>query len=260
MDSIQEAAEIFRQAERWVAFTGAGVSAESGIPTYRGTGGALWSKYDPAKYASIHSFVSDPSYYWSFFRDERYPMLQSAKPNPAHYVLAHWEGLGKLGCVITQNIDGLHQAAGCKDVVELHGNTQRMYCLGCGRQFSPTEVYQMTEEKLPPPCPDCGGIIRPDVVFFGEMLPRDALDRAYKEAGECDVLLAVGSSLEVYPAADIPRAAVDTGAGLVIINRDPTPFDSMAKVVIGAPAGEVLPKLSEAVGLGLPDELMGNGH
>ena len=237
--------EIFRRAETWVGFTGAGISAESGIPTYRGTGGALWSKYDPNIYASVSGFMNDPTYYWSFFRDERYPILKSAKPNAAHQTLAEWETAGKIRCVITQNIDGLHRAAGSKDVIELHGNTRRFYCLECGKEYSHEEAYQMMQEVMPPPCDDCSGRIRPDVVFFGEMLPKDALERAYQEAEQCDLMLAVGSSLGVYPAADIPQQAVANGAELVIINRDPTPLDGIARAVIREPAGEVLPRLSE---------------
>jgi len=242
--------QLFRKSKRWVAFTGAGISAESGIPTYRGSGEAsLWSKYDPDKYARIDSFLDDPTYYWSFFRDERYPQLTSAPPNPAHHTLAHWESLGTLVCVITQNIDGLHRMAGSKDVIELHGNTQRIYCMDCQAQYTAEEAYQRLQVMMPPDCEKCGGRIRPDVVFFGEMLPEGALERAYKEAGDCDLMLSIGSSLVVYPAADIPYQAQRSGAALVIINRDPTPLDVIAEAVIHDPAGEVLPKLSGTLGM-----------
>ena len=248
MTDFDKLSRFFQNAQRWVAFTGAGISAESGIPTYRGTGGALWSKYDPNKYARIDSFLNEPNYYWSFFRDERYPQLKSSQPNAAHQTLAYWETLDKLRCVITQNIDGLHRAAGSKDVIELHGNTQRIHCLNCYKQLTPDQAYEMLMIKMPPSCPDCGGVIRPDVVFFGETLPREALDRAYEVAGKCDLIISIGSSLEVYPAADIPRHAVDSGAALIIINRDPTPLDFLASAVIHEPAGVVLTQLSEALG------------
>jgi NAD-dependent deacetylase len=249
MDDIEKLLDFFRNTKRWVAFTGAGISAESGIPTYRGTGGALWSKYDPDKYARIDSFLQEPVYYWSFFRDERYPQLKSSQPNLAHQTLAYWETLDKLQCVITQNIDGLHRAAGSQHIIELHGNAQRIHCLNCYKQITPDQAYELLMAKMPPTCPDCGGVIRPDVVFFGETLPEGALDQAYEEVGKCDLLLSIGSSLVVYPAADLPRHAVDSGATLIIINRDPTPLDFLADAVIHEPAGEVLPQLSEALGL-----------
>ena len=250
MGKWDEVVGIFNEAKRWVAFTGAGISAESGIPTYRGSGEAsLWSKYDSDKYARIDSFMNDPMYYWSFFRDERYPQLKSSPPNNAHHVLAHWEKLGKLKCVITQNIDGLHRMAGSKDVIELHGNAQRIYCMECNAQYTPEEVYRRLQERMPPDCKTCGGRLRPDVVFFGEMLPQGALERAYQEAQGCDLMLSVGSSLVVYPAADIPYQARNSGAKLVIVNRDPTPLDAIAAAKISDPAGEFLPQLSEALKL-----------
>ncbi len=245
MSDWDQLVEVFKTRVSWVAFTGAGISAESGIPTYRGTGGALWSKYDPNIYASVSGFMNDPTYYWSFFRDERYPILQSAEPNAAHHTLAEWEAAGKVGCVITQNIDGLHGAAGSQDVIELHGNTRRFYCLECEKEYSYEDAYRMLTQQMPPPCEECSGRIRPDVVFFGETLPQGALERAYRETERCDLMLAVGSSLGVYPAADIPQQALANGAALVIINRDPTPLDGIASAVIREPAGEVLPKLAE---------------
>ncbi len=205
----------------------------------------MWSKYDSNIYASVSGFMNDPTYYWSFFRDERYPILQSAEPNAAHQTLADWETAKKINCVITQNIDGLHVAAGSQDVIELHGNTRRFCCLECGKEYSYEDAYRMLQQQMPPPCKACQGRIRPDVVFFGETLPQGALERAYREAEKCDLMLAVGSSLGVYPAADIPQQAVANGAALVIINRDPTPLDGIASVVIREPAGEVLPKLAD---------------
>ena len=226
-------------AVRMVAFTGAGISAESGIPTYRGAGGT-WHKYDPARYADIGQFLEDPSYYWSFFRDVRYPVLRQAEPNAAHSALALLERRGGLRAVITQNIDGLHQAAGSLKVLELHGNTRRIRCMRCGKACTMDEAYRQIETRLPPVCSSCDGPLKPDVVFFGEALPRGVLDEALDEARSCDLFLVVGSSLVVQPAATLPVAAKEEGARLVIINRDPTPLDPLADLVMRSAASEAL--------------------
>ena len=225
-----------------VAFTGAGVSAESGIPTYRGTGG-FWTKYDPDKYASIDYFERDPSYYWSFFRDTRLNLLRHPKPNPAHRTLAELEARGHLRAVITQNIDGLHQAAGSRRVIELHGSSHKFHCLNCRKLFTLEEVETELRRRLPPRCDACAGLLRPDIVFFGEMLPPDALQEANILASEASLLLVVGSSLVVYPAAQIPLVAKNCGARLAIINDEPTPADHLAEWVLLGKAGEILPEL-----------------
>lgn len=230
-------------AERLVAFTGAGISADSGIPTYRGAGG-MWHKYDPARYADIGQFLEDPSYYWNFFRDVRYPVLREAKPNAAHRALARLEQRGDLRALITQNIDGLHQAAGSLRVLELHGNTRRIRCMRCGNACTMDEAYRQLETRLPPVCSGCEGPLKPDVVFFGEALPRGVLDEALAEARSCDLLLVVGSSLVVQPAATLPVAAKEAGARLVIVNRDPTPLDPLADLVIHSAASELLGALA----------------
>jgi len=231
-DMILEAASI-------VAFTGAGISAESGIPTYRGSDG-IWNRYDPDKYANINYFYRDPRYYWSFFQEVRYPVLSSAKPNPAHLLLARMESRGRLTAVVTQNIDGLHQQAGSQKVLELHGSTRSFTCLGCGRRFDLDEVAALLEAGLPPPCRTCSGLIRPDTVMFGEALPGDVLAESRDLAGSCDLFLSIGSSLLVQPAASLPVLAKRAGAGLVIINRDPSRLDSLADLVIHDSASKVL--------------------
>ena len=238
-EKVAKLGDMIAGASRIVAFTGAGISAESGIPTYRGEGG-MWTKYDPSIYANIDYFMRDPSYYWSFFHDVRYDVLRKARPNPAHMALAELEKRGKLTAVITQNIDGLHQLAGSGNVLELHGNTRNIYCLGCGARYTIDDVHEMLKKSNPPPCPRCSGMLRPDVVFFGESLPEDTLARATEESENCDLMLAVGSSLVVYPAAWLPERAKKSGAGLAIINRGPTPLDSIADIVVDASAGEVL--------------------
>lgn len=227
-----------------VAFSGAGISSESGIPTYRGAGG-LWTKYDPDRYANIHYFEKDPSYYWSFFRDVRYPMLNSVVPNKAHLALAELERLGHMQTVITQNIDGLHQEAGSTSVIELHGTTRIITCTNCAEEYPMEVVFPLLDEEIPPLCRECQGILRPAVIFFGESLNPDVIERAYEEADCCDFLLVVGSSLVVYPAADLPVTAKQHGAGLAIINKEPTPMDHIADYVLHEEAGTALPQIVE---------------
>lgn len=238
-EQIESLKSLIDSSSRIVAFTGAGVSAESGIPTYRGAGGH-WRKYDPNKFASIDYFVKDPTYYWRFFREERHNDIVKADPNPAHYAIAELEKRGKLSTVITQNIEGLHFKAGSKRVLELHGNTTRFYCYDCHNGYSIEQVWKMLQSQMPPLCEKCNGVIRPDVVLYGEMLPQDVVNEAINESESCDFMLVVGSSLVVYPAANLPYQAKMSGARLAIINIDPTPLDSLADLVINYPAGEVL--------------------
>ncbi len=238
-EEARKLSEMLIGANRVVAFTGAGISAESGIPTYRGAGGT-WSKYDPEKYASIDYFRRDPTYYWQFFKECRHGSIADAPPNLSHYALAELERRGKLSAIITQNIDGLHARAGAKRVLELHGNTTRFYCLGCNKEFDLTQAWEMVHVQTPVKCDKCNGIIRPDVVMFGEMLPERAVIEAERESGACDLMLVIGSSLVVYPAANLPYQAKYAGAKLVIINIDPTPLDSLADLVINRPAANLM--------------------
>jgi NAD-dependent deacetylase len=247
MDIIESLAKDIRDAKNIVAFTGAGISAESGIPTYRGEDG-LWTKYDPNKYASIGHFLQDPSYYWNFFKDVRYPILKKVRPNSAHRALFEFEKAGMLRTIITQNIDGLHQEAGSSSVVELHGTTRTISCMDCSKKYTIGETFKKLAKQIPPLCSECSGILRPDVVFFGEMLDPQVLRDAYAKAESCDFLLAVGSSLVVYPAADIPVRAKQKGAKLAIINKDNTPLDTMADYVINDAAGKVLSRITTLIG------------
>jgi len=240
-NAISKLKKFVSTSDQIVAFTGAGFSAESGISTFRGAGG-LWSKYDPSIYADVNRFREDPSYYWSFFRDERYPVIKRAKPNEGHFALVELEKRGKLYRVITQNIDGLHQVAGSSDVIELHGNTRMIFCLSCDRVYSMNEAYRLLQEELPPRC-SCGGVLKPGTVLFGEPLPQVALDMAMLAARNCDMFLVLGSSLVVYPAASMPRIAKKNGAVLVIVNIDPTPLDDMADLVISESVSKVLSRL-----------------
>ena len=241
ISSIGELQNIVERSQRIVAFTGAGISAESGISTFRGAGG-LWSKYDPAIYANIDIFLQDPTYYWNFFRDERYPVLQKAKPTKAHYALVELEKQEKIYRVITQNIDGLHQQAGSSNVIELHGTSRTVSCLRCGKKYSIDEAYKILEKELPPPC-SCGGRLKPDTVLFGEPLPQHALGEAELAARNCDLFLVLGSSLVVYPAAALPEIAKKADAKLGITTIDPTPLDDLADVVIHNSISKVLSKI-----------------
>ncbi len=245
-DIIKAMASAIKTSKHVVIFTGAGISVESGIPHYRGEGG-LWNKYDPNIYANITYFLQDPSYYWNFFREVRYPMLKKAKPNKAHLALAELETLGNLKTVITQNIDGLHQEAGSSSVIELHGTTRIIYCMNCSQEYSMDEVFSMLESQIPPLCSECKGKLRPAVVFFGESLDPQILRLGFEEAENCDFLLAVGSSLVVHPAADIPRIAKQSGAILALVNKEKTLLDTAADYVINEEAGKILPKIVQSL-------------
>ncbi len=239
MEQTQKLKEWLATCRDIVAFTGAGISAESGIPTYRGEDG-YWQTYDPAKYADIDYFMKDPSYYWRFFKEVRYPALKKAFPNKAHIFLAKLADTDRLNAIITQNIDGLHQQAGSRHVLELHGSTRAFICLGCGAVFDLETVYDMLGRALPPKCPECRGLVRPKVVFFGEALPVSVLQQAQEAAAGADLFLVVGSSLVVQPAASLPLIAKDNGAKLVILNVDPTPLDTLADLVVNDRAVKVL--------------------
>lgn len=244
MDIIEAVASGIKNSNHIVAFTGAGISAESGIPTYRGKNG-LWSKYNPNLYANINYFLQDPSYYWNFFREVRYPMIKKVKPNKGHLALAEIEQAGNLKTVLTQNIDGLHQEAGSSSVLELHGTTRIIYCMNCSQEYSMDEAFSILETECPPLCPDCKGNLRPAVVFFGESLNPQILSSAFEEAERCDFLIAVGSSLVVYPAADIPLRAKQKGAQLAIINKERTLLDYLADYVINEEAGKILSQIDQ---------------
>ncbi|HEY8796909.1 MAG TPA: NAD-dependent deacylase [Candidatus Dormibacteraeota bacterium] len=244
--TVERAAELLSAARRGVAFTGAGASAESGIPTFRGVGG-LWSKYDPIKVASIDSFMQDPTAYWMVSK-ERGGIALAARPNPGHMALAALEAAGVLVAIVTQNTDGLHQASGSRRVVELHGSSRTVQCLDCGMRESRAVVQARLAVQMPPLCKSCGGMfLKPTVVLFGEPMPVPAMHEALALAQGADVMLVVGSSLMVHPAAGIPLAAVRSGASLIIVNAEPTPFDSLAEVVIHGRAGEVLPEILSQV-------------
>ena len=243
---LTRAAELVAAARRGVAFTGAGVSAESGIRTFRGEGG-LWRQYDPYKVASIAGFRRDPAVYWRVASEGWNRYLQ-ARPNPGHVALAALEEAGHLAGVVTQNTDGLHRDAGTRRLVELHGNGRTVQCLDCGATEPRADVQARLDRELPPRCLVCGGThVKPEVVFFGEALPSAAMMEAFRLARECDLMLVVGSSLQVYTAADVPEVAAEHGAPVVIVNDEPTPMDVAAKVVVRGRSGEALPEIARLV-------------
>jgi NAD-dependent deacetylase len=244
---VAEVATRMGRARSAIAFTGAGISVESGIPHFRGEGG-LWTRFDPYKVAHIDTFRKDPAQYWTYSLNHR---RTDAEPNPAHHALVELEGRGNLRAVVTQNTDGLHQKAGSRHVVELHGSSHEVICLDCEARFPRAEIDRLNREHCPPNCPSCGGgFLKPTVVLFGEALPESALHDAQRLATAADVVLIVGSSLQVYPAAGIPRLARQHGAELCIVNAEPTPFDDAAVAVIHGKAGEVLPEIVSRIAAG----------
>ena len=243
--SVRVLAELISLRQPCVVLTGAGVSTESGIPDFRSPTG-LWAQVDPMEYGSIEAFRRDPRKVWGFYKP-RVEMLTGAEPNPAHTALAELERLGFVEAVVTQNIDLLHERAGSNEVVEVHGSIRTSTCPGCGRRYELGRVLELLAEADAPSCPDCGEILKPDVVFFGELLPTEAIDRAYELARRTRLLLVVGSALEVYPVAGLPLETLGTGGELAILNRGPTAFDSKASLKIDRSAGEVLPQVLAAL-------------
>jgi NAD-dependent deacetylase len=243
---LERAASLVAASRRGVAFTGAGVSAESGIRTYRGQDG-LWKEFDPYKVASIEYFRRDPSAYWSVAQ-KSWQMMRQAEPNPGHFALVELEQIGRLAGVVTQNTDGLHGDAGSRILIELHGNGRSVRCLDCGATEQRADVQARLGRELPPHCRTCGGIhIKPQVVFFGEAMPQGAMAEAMRLARQCDLMVVVGSSLQVYPAADVPAVALEQGTPLMIVNDEPTPMDVGATVVLRGRSGELLPEILRRV-------------
>ena len=242
-------ADLIINAKRTVVFTGAGVSTESGIPDFRSPGG-IWSRFDPDDF-TIQKFLRDPEArkkHWQLLGEGG--ITTEAKPNPAHYAIVELDRLGKLDCVITQNVDNLHQKAGVPDdkVFELHGNMLWAVCLGCGKRYSFEQIKARLDrgEEIPD-CEVCHGILKPDAVFFGEQLPPKVLQEATFRSRNCDLFIVIGSTLVVYPAAYMPIYAVDANAKLVIINLSSTPMDNQATVLINAKAGETMSRVIQRV-------------
>lgn len=242
MEQIKEAAGLLAARRKAVALTGAGISVESGIAPFRGRGG-LWEKYDPDEYAHIDAFLANPAKVWEM-QAEFLEVIDRARPNPGHLALARLEEMGVLETVVTQNVDGLHQMAGNRDVIEFHGNNRRLVCLNC-RQYYP---ISRCREQMPPVC-DCGAVLKPDAVFFGEPIPQDALLRSHMAARQCRVMLVVGTSAVVEPAASIPFVAKRSGAVIIEVNTEPTGLtSSITDYFLQGEGGQVLPPLVDLVG------------
>ncbi|MGZ3559881.1 MAG: NAD-dependent protein deacylase [Thermodesulfobacteriota bacterium] len=236
---IQRAARDILSSKKTIAFTGAGISVESGIPDFRGAQG-LWQKYDPEEYAHIHAFYSNPDRVWLMLKD-MFALVMNAKPNPAHLGLAELERMGLLSSVITQNVDGLHQAAGSHNVIEFHGSHRTLSCLKCSTTIDGTALKI---EDLPPRCSRCSSLLKPDVVFFGEPIPWDAQTMSFKESKSCSMVLVIGTSALVYPAASIPITAKERGATVIEINMERTPLtDQISDYLIPGSAGEIIPAI-----------------
>jgi NAD-dependent deacetylase len=246
---IKELADRIRESGYAVALTGAGVSTESGIPDFRSPRSGLWTQASPMEVASVEGFLSNPQRFYEFWR-ERFAKLTDAEPNITHKVLAKLEAQEKLKAVITQNIDGLHRKAGSKRVIEVHGSYAQGVCVQCGRRYAIEDILAKSEQSGVPHCDGCNGLLKPDVVLFGELLP-PAFSEAEREAARCDLLLVLGSSLEVYPVAGLVPRAKHSGARVAILNRDPTEFDSIADLVIHARLGPTMERLAELLGLEL---------
>lgn len=216
--------------------TGAGVSAESGVPTFRDPGG-IWEKFKPEQLANFEAFMSDPDFVWSWYQHRR-EIMRDVKPNPGHYALVEMEKLFDGFYLITQNIDNLHQRAGSKKVTELHGNIERNYCIKCRKQYNEIDISRKQVLRC-----ECGGLIRPDVVWFGEALPYNALKFAEECSRNCGVFFSIGTSAEVYPAASLPLVAKQHYSYVVEINTRKTAISGLVDEVIGGKSGEVLPEL-----------------
>jgi NAD-dependent deacetylase len=245
---IGRAAEMLRQSRYVISLVGAGISAESGIPTFRGPDG-LWTRMGEPSNNQYQQFLADPKSWWRQRRawqvSRAMSHWDSAQPNPAHYALADLEAMGIMRHVITQNIDNLHQVAGTKSISEFHGNRYKMRCINCGSRWDRGEVN--LESDAPPECPHCRGVVKSDTVMFGEPIPRDAISRSFAEAERADCCLVIGTSAVVYPAAEVPQTVKRRGGLLIEVNPLDTALSRYCDVVLRGPAGDVMPVLVDAV-------------
>jgi NAD-dependent deacetylase len=244
---LRQAGEALGRAGRVLVFTGAGMSAESGVPTFRDAQVGLWERYDPEDLATPQAFQRDPDLVWGWYEWRR-AAVRRTTPNPGHLAVAAMQRHAPQCVVVTQNVDDLHERAGTIAPIRLHGSLSAPRCSGCARPATPVDTEQPPEgQRVPPPrCAGCGGLVRPGVVWFGESLPERALAAAVEAASACDVLLSVGTSAVVYPAAEIPRLAARRGATVIQVNPQPTPLDAVATINLRGTAADLLPRLVEA--------------
>jgi NAD-dependent deacetylase len=239
----QRVADLLRSADRAVVLTGAGISVPSGIPDFRSPGTGLWENVDPMEVAHIDAWRRDPDRFWSFY-SQRFVSLVDKEPNEAHVAIAELERRGLVRAVITQNIDRLHRLAGSERLIEVHGSIDRSVCMECGGKVPLDRVVKLLEAGDGAPlCEACVAPLKPDVVLFGELLPEDDIQRGYELAARADLLLCVGSSLEVWPVAELPQVTLDAGGAIAIVTIGPTPYDHRASVKL---SGDVVEEL-EAV-------------
>jgi NAD-dependent deacetylase len=245
--AIRTAAALIRSAGNGIVLTGAGISTPSGIPDFRTPGSGLWSRYNPMEVASLSAFRYQPEKFFAWF----HPMAKNiaqALPNPAHHALAILEKAGYLHTIITQNIDGLHQRAGSKQVLEVHGSLESLTCIGCFQKYpSESFITRYIEHCEMPTCSDCGQILKPDVILFEEQLPKQTWLKARRACHNCEIILVAGSSLEVTPVATLPHEALENNAKLIIINQSPTYLDPRAEVLLRGDVADILPLISQEV-------------
>ncbi len=242
-EEVDGLAKDIMTAKKVVVLSGAGMSVESNIAPFRGPGG-LWEKYDPVEYGHITTLRNAPEKAWMMLSEMQREIMK-AKPNKGHYALAKLEEMGHIRSIITQNVDGLHHVAGSRDVIEFHGNLQSVICMDCNYTVPSSEV---SLDRIPPFCGKCNGPVKPNAVFFGEAIPSEVIKRADQESNSCDLMLVVGTSAEVQPAASMPSLAKNAGAKVVEINISETPFTGyVSDYIIKGPAGDVLEKLLNKV-------------
>lgn len=243
---VEHLAALIERSGSTVALTGAGISVPSGIPDFRTPGKGIWSNVDPFEVASIDAFRRDPQQFWEFYRP-RFGMLADKRPNPAHAALAALEAEGLLDAVITQNIDRLHRAAGTRELIEVHGSIATSSCVTCGRSYGLDEIDALFDSRGIAVCDACPGLVKPDVVLFGEMLPVAAIERARELAGGAELMLCIGSSLEVFPAAGLPELTLAGGGRIAIATKGPTPYDQEAIVKLDGDVAEELSAVQAAL-------------
>jgi len=247
LESVIFAAELLREARHAIVLTGAGLSTPSGIPDFRSEGTGLWSRDEPLIAASMSTFRTHPEVFFKWFRPLA-GQIFFAEPNPAHFALAKLEAHGHLQAVLTQNIDMLHHKAGSKRVLELHGTLRTLSCTQCYRNYHQEEFLPaFLETGLIPHCPVCCAILKPDVILFGEQLPQKVLAEAQREVRQCDLIIVIGSSLEVLPVAGLPMQAIDRGAHLIIINHSATYLNARADIVLPEDVATIIPAIAQRV-------------